>query len=678
MQTVNAESKGLGKTLFGSLDRADKINSIDDVTNRYGVKSTTGILNAGRILYQTDDKGKYILDDNGDKTTDSMNGFVAEFGTETLNDVGVQVFPYDNKTIKSLFEYAQKIFDRTGGSITSNEEFNSKIFTAMKSYLFSNTNLFGGGFDIEQTRKDLFLGTHKEVAPGIYEVDKPSLPDIIAALKLVEGGIASKNLLIKSLIPDLRQSSTKFKLLKYTASTGQNLDESELHQAFISLFKEDVPLDYKIGDIIETIQSRKLAEDLIKYVYLSGGIQEAIQFTRYIPLEVLDYIGFSDKLKSITEGFMPSIFGVVLKDGSIQSSNVIEQIIQHNPKMIPVKIKGKLTLNVKENEKNGLTDVQSVKNADGVNVIVRFKPIVSKDINESTGEYMINQPYLVGKFDDSKDYLIYKLNNGYYEHIPSLGDFGVDEYNFNLPAGETAKSVISSRNLVDNKLANINSNSTKIESTEKVKEAYVLKNKTIANVLDAITESEDTSDYHKAIVNELKRNSHLLSTLNDVSLTYDKIQSAGLFNPDKGNRYIKISNANFPNTNQKIIANKDDLNKTILHEILHAYTLSTIKSIESGNIEGIPTKVLEAYRRIDTIRRATKYKLKNNDKLKEAFEKVAKFKSNSNKSEVFSHYDMMAYGLSTNEEFVTVAFESPIGDVLDREFLKEDNFIAKL
>ena len=67
------------------------------------------------------------------------------------------------------------------------------------------------------------------------------------------------------------------------------------------LYLENFPISYTInGKQFETT-SNELAKDLIKYTYLSGGIQEAIQFTRYIPIEVLDYMGFMDELKNSWE-----------------------------------------------------------------------------------------------------------------------------------------------------------------------------------------------------------------------------------------------------------------------------------------------------------------------------------------------------------------------------------------
>ena len=41
MQTVNAESKGLGRTIFGSIDRESKIDNIDSLENVCYITSRT-------------------------------------------------------------------------------------------------------------------------------------------------------------------------------------------------------------------------------------------------------------------------------------------------------------------------------------------------------------------------------------------------------------------------------------------------------------------------------------------------------------------------------------------------------------------------------------------------------------------------------------------------------------
>ena len=154
MQTVNAESKGLGRTIFGSIDRESKIDNIDSVKEAIEAKKpVVGVLNAGRLLDNT------------------LNGFVADYGTHNLNLLGAQIFPYKNKTLLKMFDYASKILERKGDSIAKNEEFMLEMFQAVKSYLFSNPKLFGENFDIEKERQKLFLG-ESELVPDERGLNK--------------------------------------------------------------------------------------------------------------------------------------------------------------------------------------------------------------------------------------------------------------------------------------------------------------------------------------------------------------------------------------------------------------------------------------------------------------------------------------------------------------------------
>lgn len=690
MQTVNAESKGLGKTVFGSLDRQDKIDNIDEVTLNYGKKSATGLLGAEKILYEVNDKGE-IVEEKGVRKSNSMNGFVAEFGTSELNKIGRALLPYDNNIIKGLFKYFGEILQRRGESISKNEEFMSETFSAIKSFIFSNKKLFGEDFDIKTERKRLFVGSYKEVGDGRLEVDIPSLPDIVDGIKATPLG--ESNALLRSLIPDLSMRTSRVKLIKYTASAGQNLDESELHQAFIALFRENVDIPYSLNGVEMTKNSRELAMDLIKYVYLSGGTQEAIQFTRYIPIDVLNYMGFSDVLKGVAGKFTASTFGIEMKENNIVSSNVTEQILQHNPKKVPVKVKGMLAPNSKENFKSGIKNVKSTKRVDGVEIITEFELVLdAKNPKLSTGEYMVNQPYISGKFDKSRDWVIYKFNGKSYQLIPTLGTFGVSEYDFNLAPGQVAESIIPGRNLkhVDNSVPTelkdkgsevIDDSKFDIEKTYNLF-AHVNDDNQIESVLNLIKDSNNLDPYHKELAENLLQNTHLLATLSKIKIHYSSdLNDAGLFSPyessDESTRgRIDISN------NPKIHRDKSSLDRAILHEINHAYTLRVLRDYEFGRRD-LPQNVINAIQKIDILRRSLKYKFKQNDALKKSFERVEEFLNPKTHSTTkLSPEDMITYGLISNVEFVTMAMENPLFrdaiDGLSKEFPNETPFLTRL
>ena len=657
MQTVNAESKGLGKTLFGSLSREDKINDIDDVTERYNSgKSATGIINAGRILYEFNEDGEYTTNEFNGKITDSLNGFVAEYGTKILNNIGSQIFPYRKKPINDIFDYLRELLGKKGSSISQDEDFMGKTFTAMKSYLFSNTNLYGDKVDLKAERKRLFLGEYKLLDPnnpnGEAILVNPSLADTIEALK--NENIGKSNMLLRMLTVDKRMTSSAVKLVKYNAASGQNADESEIHQAFIALFRENVPLEYKIGDKINKINSRDLALDLIKYTYLSGGSQEAIQFTRYIPIDVLEYIGFGDRINTIAKNISLSHFGTSVEKNSIKNSNFVEQYLQHNPSKVPVKIKGKLN--------KGNKDLKNVQIKDGI--VWKFTPNFTVDTTKGSADYMLGQKYVVGMTDNMK-YLIYKFNGTEFVNIPTLGTFGMSEYDFNLPSGEVAQSVITSRNITplnENKPSDISnklSQQVKQEELDVTKEYDLYKNSLdnenqIKGILELI--SKNGNEANSRIAKKLLENTHLLNSISDYNLSYGDVgRSSGRHN--MYDKTITISNI------KNKFKSKDKLENTLVHEIVHAYTVRTLRLIfddkfKSENIEefeNLDPKIIESARRIRSIRRALVYKAKSSSKeLSDKLKDIEAWWAN-NKTTKLTEEHKFAYSLSDDFEFVSMA-----------------------
>lgn len=651
MQTVNAESKGLGRTIFGSIDRESKIDNIDSVKEAIEAKKpVAGVLNAGRLLDNT------------------LNGFVADYGTHNLNILGAQIFPYKNKTLLKMFDYASKILERKGDSIAKNEEFMLEMFQAVKSYLFSNPKLFGENFDIEKERKRLFLG-ESELIPDERGLNKlvvktPSLAETINAIKDMKLG--QSNALLRALSVDLRQTSSDFKLVKYMASAGQNLDESDLHQAFISLFREDFPISYTINGRQFETTSNKLAKDLIKYTYLSGGIQEAIQFTRYISIEVLDYIGFMDELKTLGNQLNDGAFNNTSDEsGNMTHSDMIEQYLQNNPSKVPTKIGA---VNAGGKLSDAIKDVQYVSTERDGKIISRFKANITDGDPKSPGGLLTTKKYVAGTYKTA-DFIpgigsikskyitvIYKRIGDEFVLIPTLGSFGVDEYTFNNNQGAIAQSAISSRNLVSETKIEKAVESTGIPVKEEVKSVFNGYNETEINksknsvetILTKIFNSSD-NEYHADLANRLLNNNHILQSLSETKLEYDdKLSGKGNYRSG----LIRI------NSLEGEIRDVNHLEETLLHEIIHGYTVDNLKSILRDNkTDNIPQEVIDAAKKIDAIRRGLLYSAKQNiPGFKDSLDRVEKFMTaeSQNKPQL-QPGDQLAYGLFSPWEFVTMA-----------------------
>ena len=687
MQTVNAESKGLGRTIFGSIDRESKIDNIDSVKEAIEAKKpVVGVLNAGRLLDNT------------------LNGFVADYGTHNLNLLGAQIFPYKNKTLLKMFDYASKILERKGDSIAKNEEFMLEMFQAVKSYLFSNPKLFGENFDIEKERQKLFLG-ESELVPDERGLNKlvvktPSLAETINAIKDMKLG--QSNALLRALSVDLRQTSSDFKLVKYMASAGQNLDESDLHQAFISLFRENFPISYTInGKQFETT-SNKLAKDLIKYTYLSGGIQEAIQFTRYIPIEVLDYMGFMDELKTLWNQLNDGVFNNMSDEsGNMTHSDMVEQYLQNNPSKVPTKIGA---VNAGGKLSDAIKDVQYTSTERDGKIISRFKANITDGDPKSPGGLLTTKKYVSGTYKTS-DFIpgigpvkskyitvIYKRIGDEFVLIPTLGSFGVNEYTFNNNQGTVAQSAISSRNLVSEAKIEKAIESTGTLIKEEVKSIFNGYNETEINksknpvetILTKIFNSSD-NEYHADLANRLLNNSHILQSLSKITIFYDdKLSAKGSYVND----LIRI------NSKQSNFRGIEHLNEVFLHEIIHAYTARNLDLIfneeyrkhHKDEFDLIPQEVIDASKKIDTIRRGLIYSAKQNiPGFIDSFDRVSKYmdaKKHGLSSNEMEPGDQFAYGLYNQKEFVTMAttndkFREDLEN-LNKQSLQKGSVLEKL
>ena len=117
---------------------------------------------------------------------------------------------------------------------------------------------------------------------------------------------------------------------------------------------------------------------------------------------------------------------------------------------------------------------------------------------------------------------------------------------------------------------------------------------------------------------------------------------------------IIYTNAQCPEGDQEY------LDRTILHEIGHAYTSKSLKRFEVGD-KTLPTNVFEAAKRIDALRRSLKYKFKQNKEFAKSWKRVASFiDPDQINTEQLLPIDAVVYGLISNEEFVTMATEDPL------------------
>ena len=93
---------------------------------------------------------------------------------------------------------------------------------------------------------------------------------------------------------DLKQTGL-ISTIKFDGSRGENFDENKLYNSLIDLLAEDKVLP--IARNGKAYTTRDLVSDLVAYAYLEGGIQEATQFVKYVPIALLKNLPFGTAFK---------------------------------------------------------------------------------------------------------------------------------------------------------------------------------------------------------------------------------------------------------------------------------------------------------------------------------------------------------------------------------------------
>ena len=503
---------------------------------------------------------------------------------------------------------------------------------------------------------------------------KQSLASTVEAIKATSYG--KKNKLINQLYTEISHDGSP-SLIKYRAANGANLDESDLHQAFIDMFVHDAEINYTVREadgngfklMMKKVSSRDLAIDLIKYTYLSGGVQEAGEFTKYIPLSVLNHLGFSDELNNIDFSDM-NLYGEMLNEkAQIEDASFIEQFIQHNPQKAALKLPKKDIISVEAKNDSKILEVLTSQILDyesGSEVVTSFKPKVNADRKVFLDDNQKLFKYVSAKFGDS--YMLYKLttdgnNDAVYKSIPVLGVNGMYEYNANLQPGEVTKSMVKSRNylnheapknveLSDKTGGDINVGKTTPSDVYDLEEIDRESGSRVYTLLATVL-TKTTNNPLKTIISKLLSNQHLTSSLSTTGVSYSsRVGKAAHELADYGGE-LKFNDKYRWNG---II----DFEQAVTHEAIHAYTRHTMqlvldKNYREANIDeynALSQDVIDSVNKIENIRRAFIYKLKNNPEFKDGYNQAV---IAAKGVETLSQDNLKYYGFATPYEFVAEA-----------------------
>jgi hypothetical protein len=561
MAAINTDSKGLSKNLLESIIKYNNVL-------KYVLSDRTTIINSDRLLKNT------------------INGEATDI-LKLNNNIWRQILPYDLIGVQKYFNTILDILGKQELSIEKKADLQRQIFNEFKSYLFSKKELGLTDQDIQTERQRLFFGEN-------------SLANTISKLQKEEQW--KNHPFIGKLYYEINKNGLP-SIVKINAAQEDIVEQSTILGAYDLLIK-----NRKIEGTEYT--TRSLMQDLTLAAYLSGGIQQAQQYLKYIPSAYLHTIPFADSLSRMIDKFDDMEFMQISNENSNiwELPSFIIQYFQHNSD----RIKKIVT------DKEG--NLQGIKRLETKNKILEKFVLTDPEIID-TFPIFLTISTTGRKRGLSRNYLY--IHQGelledkpVFTRIDNLGYTRFKEYNGNLANGVIAKSTIADNNtdnIVQVQYAeNEHKGFSRVETNPLVdrtpSEIIELRpggKEVISDILQNIVAEDSVNPYYKVIANVLNGN---LDNLTELNLTTESVKGAGFY---QGNR-VNIN----PEANQNQTLN--GIVRTLLHELIHSQTSGSIETFLTGKTKGLTKSQLvaltrlknlwEKYKEIITNKEGEKYK----------------------------------------------------------------------
>lgn len=668
--TLNVDSKGLNKSFFDVINKKNKMARLgNDVTLKEGPQKVGGISNLKNLVgvfkpIPTSPTERAALISQGYyEMVDSSTGegymikpdtFVGGFNiitTHTAYNLWREYLPYDSPVLEALYS---EVLELTQDSDSDNEvreiEIKQEVLAEFKKYIATvrSVGFLGKIDDVNEERERLFIDTEENTSLASY------IKELMESKgNLVVDTYLKSNKLFTSF--SFRSVKTgEPSLIVFNNTKGEAWDEEYLYQAIASLFEVrgksgNLPLPpSKKGDKNYTLDT--LAQDLIAYCMLANAKQEAIQFTKYLPISYFNAIGYSYYMRGLHKKLNGSasdeaigrlVSGLKIMNRRDKNrrhfvSEFTTQFIQHNPQMVRTSVS-------LDNFNKEFTPEEGVENSFFYNN--DFKPTFIKVYDSS----------VKGK---RKKFRLYKYNGITYNRIPLLGKFGMDEYQFGRLVG---KSIVHPNYTTQTVMPAVNPKKESVPNfgvTEDAKVATVLE-----NIASSNSEFSALAEALLPFVSEnrtIRLKDHLIV---DGKAYYD-------FNGG-WNKETKIITLH-----PKILSDPNSLAQTFLHEVVHDLTHHQVKQYVTHDSTGravlLDANAPKAIQELVAV-----YNTGKNSINKEEFEKfLAKRKARQATKEDIGRY----YGFTSIDEFMTMALTSDIfQEFLDTiPYNKTQSFLDKI
>lgn len=431
---INADAKGLGKSFFDVIERRNALNKIGGFNGMIeNVSSLIGDYVPVDEYEGLADKTGYMYIGNYYVKPTTLTGSFNIHAVSAAYNLWSKHLPYNTDIINKVYDEVSAVIGATAVSdaLVDNKSVILKqdIFKAMKKFFSANNQngIVSRTDDVSAERQRLFIDSDTHT----------SLAKYVRTLRETEGNrvinnFIKTNKLINRFEFDIQKNGTP-SLIKFNNAVGEEFDEEYLYNSLSTLLANNQPLPEFNGRAYNTSM---LAQDLIAYTYLANATQEAIQFTKYIPITYSKMVGYSQFMRDVSTRleYDGTVLGARMSnpEGYSMDSDFTIQFVQHNPERVNYKLRDKKFRSSIINANNG----QAFKD---INEIQSFSLKLEEGQTPPRYISVYNSSITKG---EKKFQLYMHLGDNQFRRIPVLGTFGMDEYN---PARSIADSIVNGK-----------------------------------------------------------------------------------------------------------------------------------------------------------------------------------------------------------------------------------------
>ena len=269
----------------GSMESIRNGPSQDLISAQYYLQRTDELSNEILIAGAGDLVGKFNAYNQFVEATTALGHSIMTNSQLAVNLLG-QLFHYNSNAFHDSVIQIEKIIRRP---MTQNEK--REMWKGMRSYIYADSA--GPWSNVQNIREELLMGDFVERVKQAKDTEEGKKNFLLDRLEVFQSG-------------NTDEAST----IRFFGSKTERLDSDEITNGFEELL------------LSADLSLRRLGRDIGNWSILTGGIQDAYSFIKYISTGYLEYIGFNEHLRSYDIS-------------TLNSGDFVKQHFQHIPMFAP-------------------------------------------------------------------------------------------------------------------------------------------------------------------------------------------------------------------------------------------------------------------------------------------------------------------------------------------------------